>query len=159
NKGFQYTFLANYKDRNAETFNPDDTLSRPSLYRVEQEIKRALNYYRSTLKIAVTQIDIVGHSLGGLMVRSFSQLPTFVNFTNYNKGYIHKLITLGTPHRGSPLGPELWSNKDRILWLSSQGDSVRFPITVSTALALRGMKIGSCHPDFGIQSAGINALT
>ena len=42
------------------------------------------------------QIDIVAHSMGGLVARSMIE-------KNNGSKYIHKLITLGTPHEGSPL--------------------------------------------------------
>jgi len=42
------------------------------------------------------QIDIVAHSMGGLVSRSVIEQYEGAQ-------YIHKLITLGTPHQGSPL--------------------------------------------------------
>ncbi len=42
------------------------------------------------------QIDIVAHSMGGLVSRSMIE-------NHEGAPYIHKLITLGSPHKGSPL--------------------------------------------------------
>lgn len=145
-------FLADYAQHNAETFNPENAESVYGITAVLSKIKEALEAYRNN-KIAVTQVDVVGHSLGGLMARSFSQQPTFKFKTNYYQGSIHKLITLGTPHRGSPLGPELYRNRNRIvdfpfLGLAKVGDvfkNIKKPI-------------GTCHADFGITSEGILAL-
>lgn len=53
---------------------------------------------------ASCQVDYVGHSMGGCVARSCAILPEFYELRkNYGKGYIHKLITLGTPHNGSPI--------------------------------------------------------
>ncbi|MEE9229072.1 MAG: cadherin repeat domain-containing protein, partial [Acidobacteriota bacterium] len=54
---------------------------------------------------AVTQVDVVAHSLGALMMRSrvaYKQWP-HRRFLNYGVGDFHKLISIGAPHRGSPL--------------------------------------------------------
>jgi alpha-tubulin suppressor-like RCC1 family protein len=53
---------------------------------------------------ASCQVDFVGHSMGGCIARSSEMQPEFRHprFT-YGKGYIHKLITLGTPHNSSPI--------------------------------------------------------
>ena len=59
---------------------------------------------------ACAQVDYVCHSMGGLMLRSainnFSRL--YLNSTpydgaNYAKGYVHKMITINSPHNGSPV--------------------------------------------------------
>jgi PGAP1-like protein len=48
-------------------------------------------------------VDIIGHSMGGLMARGFIQQPDYKGKKNYMKGSIHRLITIGTPHFGGPL--------------------------------------------------------
>jgi pimeloyl-ACP methyl ester carboxylesterase len=59
--------------------------------------------------IAVVQADIVAHSMGGLVTRMIpkSGLQTFKNPGNYQKGTIHKMVTLGTPHLGTPNGRQV----------------------------------------------------
>ncbi len=155
-RGFSAPVLADYGEKSYATFNPSDGESIYGITAVRTAVLQSLLNYKN-LKIAASQVDVVAHSLGGLMARSYSQKPYFIQQVNYYKGYIHKLITLGTPHKGSPFGPELWRNKDNLLWLP--GTTTRLPITLSALLALGGRKIGSCHRDFGIQSDGINALS
>jgi hypothetical protein len=60
---------------------------------------------------ACSRVDYVCHSMGGVMIRAAingyekfylanSQSPS--NFKNYGKGFVNKLITINTPHWGSP---------------------------------------------------------
>jgi pimeloyl-ACP methyl ester carboxylesterase len=54
--------------------------------------------------IAITQVDVVGHSMGGIITRYFAQAEIFrKDDRNYGKGYIRRFITMGTPHLGSGL--------------------------------------------------------
>ncbi len=46
--------------------------------------------------IAAARVDLVGHSMGGLVSRYFEQ-------ANASRGLVRKIVTLGTPHFGSPL--------------------------------------------------------
>jgi triacylglycerol esterase/lipase EstA (alpha/beta hydrolase family) len=48
--------------------------------------------------IAASQVDIVAHSMGGLMARGFVQQHDYKRKENYMKGSIHRLITIGTHH-------------------------------------------------------------
>src|SRR5262249_37986618 len=50
---------------------------------------------------------LVAYSLGGLLARAFPIIPSFINSSNYGQGYVHKLITLDTPHRGSEFARQL----------------------------------------------------
>ncbi len=63
-------------------------------------------------KYSCNRVDYVAHSMGGDMARaainfySSEYKPSETlqrKFKNYDKGFINKLITLNTPHNGSPL--------------------------------------------------------
>ncbi|MGD9732942.1 MAG: DUF1566 domain-containing protein [Desulfamplus sp.] len=51
--------------------------------------------------ITVTQVDYLGHSMGGIWGRFVVQENNKDDYLTYGNGYIHKLITLDTPHGGS----------------------------------------------------------
>lgn len=59
--------------------------------------------------VAVTQADVFGHSMGGVLARIYSQgeyrgSPTgYLRPDNFHAGDIHKLVTVNTPHFGSPV--------------------------------------------------------
>ena len=70
-------------------------------------IKNALDFYRDTLDIAVTQVDVVGHSLGGVLPRVYSSQeynPDYERDENFMEGDINRLITIASTHFGSHLG-------------------------------------------------------
>lgn len=53
---------------------------------------------------ACNQVDYVCHSMGGSMLRAAADKENiFKRTSNYSKGFIHKFITLNTPHQGSSL--------------------------------------------------------
>ncbi len=55
-------------------------------------------------KIAVGKVNIVGHSMGGILIRLYQQSSTYRNDIN-------RIITINTPHSGSPW-PEVLSDSD-----------------------------------------------
>lgn len=78
----------------------------------------ALRTYREGLDVAVAQVDVVGHSLGGLIPRLWAsthynppgdaapvfdreRTRAFRRADNFGRGDVHRLVTIGTPHQGS----------------------------------------------------------
>ncbi|MEO8768814.1 MAG: alpha/beta fold hydrolase [Ferruginibacter sp.] len=112
--GFENIETADYGEFSHLTFDPQNIESLYGRLSVLIASVRGLEKYRKK-GIACSQVDVIGHSLGGLMTRSFSQW-TSQNIVkeNYYHGYIHKLITLGTPHFGSPLGPLLYNSAELV---------------------------------------------
>jgi len=52
--------------------------------------------------VAAIQFDVVAHSMGGLVARQIATDPDNRSATTFGRGMIHKLVTLGTPHLGTP---------------------------------------------------------
>ena len=78
---------------------------------VLEDIQRSIKDYKLSgptafpTTVASVQADIVAHSMGGLITRMAARSePTFFSAYNYWQGPVHKMITLGTPHLGSPNG-------------------------------------------------------
>jgi|GEM_PF-6624253 len=140
-KGFTNLQFADYSAYNYLTFDPEDISSAPGRYAILSAIKRGLAECKAK-GIACRQVNIVAHSLGGLMSKSLAQQTDFSNTDNFFQGYIHKLITIGTPHLGSPLGPLLYEQAGTI------AQSKDFNLTLSAVLSLANMRIGSAQRDF-----------
>jgi photosystem II stability/assembly factor-like uncharacterized protein/pimeloyl-ACP methyl ester carboxylesterase len=82
--------------------------SKPNFYNTFQ----GLIYDIRSKGYAANQVDYVGHSMGGSVLRSVLDnfYPQFTRtgaafgaeYKNYESGYTHKVITIGTPHNASP---------------------------------------------------------
>jgi probable HAF family extracellular repeat protein len=56
---------------------------------------------------AAVQGDIVAHSMGGDIVRTMTRPQSFLSDDTFRQGNMHKVITIDTPHLGSPLAIQL----------------------------------------------------
>jgi pimeloyl-ACP methyl ester carboxylesterase len=102
---------ADYSKYNATTFDPyaNKTFGNYGINATKYAIHFALNKLHNQ-SIAAAQADVIAHSVGGLIARGFVQQPDYNSSTNYMKGYIHRLITIGTPHFGGQLAEPLYSH-------------------------------------------------
>ncbi len=97
---------------------------------IEQYLRRAEGE-ASKDKIAATKVDIVAHSMGGLITREYCrQRPSCTE-------QIHKLITLDTPFRGSGLARLLAQTRDR-------ENRLTHPLEHQL---LEGLRSGGCTPE------------
>jgi triacylglycerol esterase/lipase EstA (alpha/beta hydrolase family) len=107
-------YCADYGSHNATTFDPYANKTNNGNYGIQSinhTITIALKNYHNK-SIAATQVDVVGHSMGGLMARGYTQQQDYKNPHNYMKGYIHRLITIGTPHFGGQLAGPLYNHRE-----------------------------------------------
>jgi len=96
------------------------------------------------ISVASVQADIVAHSMGGDIARDLPLAPSFLSFDTFAQGNIHKLITIGTPHLGSPLANQLLSDSN---------------ICVRSVLALKGKVTFDKVSVFGqVTSGGVSDL-
>lgn len=66
-----------------------------------------------SIPVAAVQSDVVAHSMGGDITRTLPEFAQFYNNNTFALGYVHKVITIGTPHWGSPLATHLLDNNDQ----------------------------------------------
>lgn len=101
-------------DNAAGSIDPFNSQDQRILDRFSRSLQNALDEYRQK-GFAVSQVTVLGHSMGGLVARAYvarqEATQTYRSKANYNQGDIHKLITLGTPHQGSPLADLLVQRK------------------------------------------------
>lgn len=154
NNGFYYAF-ADYKEHNSKTFDPcDRVFGNYGINSIRNTIHNILGEYHY-FSIAASQVDIVSHSMGGLMARGFVQQPDYKGKENYMKGSIHRLITIGTPHLGGPLAKFLHEHRDD--WYCTDG----IQITPSLTCKVEPKKLRTIYADnFNscIDKGGIEAL-
>ncbi len=66
----------------------------------------------ANVAVAGVQADIVAHSMGGDITRTMPTISKFYSPTTFALGFVHKVITIGTPHWGSPLATMLLNNNN-----------------------------------------------
>lgn len=156
--GFQNIKFADYQKDNFRTFDPENVESIFGRSAVYKAIRDGIDQYERD-GILAAQVDVVGHSLGGLMTRSFAQWKT-INFSkrNYKHGYVHKLITLGTPHSGSPFGPALYNNYNEVRLGPALELGAARVLSLPEIMKFMQQPIGSCHRDFNPIVAQNSAL-
>jgi len=77
------------------------------------------------IPVAAAQMDVIGHSMGGLIARKLVSESLYFDASNFGQGLIHKLITIDSPHLGSPLAGKLAdpSNNPCFRWHLEFADS------------------------------------
>ncbi len=111
--GRYYACRADYGSNSADSFATSAPI-------VGSQIRQFINQFKSAKSVAAVQADVVAHSMGGDLIRvlPLCGLDPFTSCTfsyltalNFRVGDIHRLITIGTPHAGSPLADRLASNR------------------------------------------------
>lgn len=95
---------ADYKSSNAVRFAANGQV-------VRREIQDVLHVLRQQ-EYAATQVDVVGHSMGGLLSRIWTAAGDYRRNENFQQGDVHKLVTVDSPHSGSPLADLLANVRD-----------------------------------------------
>jgi pimeloyl-ACP methyl ester carboxylesterase len=70
------------------------------------QLRAFIKNFRQSYNVAAVQADIIGHSMGGLIARTMVLQSDFASADTFGRGLIHKLITIGTPHLGTPIAQD-----------------------------------------------------
>jgi hypothetical protein len=108
-----------------------------------------------------SRVDIVSHSMGGLMTRQFlksdaNKLPRAAGGTQlFNTSPIYRFVALDTPHLGSPMADFLWEKKDAALSANCNGYTQVGPGLACEAVTYSTLAAAIKHPiDSAIESMG-----
>ncbi len=98
------------------------------------KIKADISEYLSDLRhqrIAVSRVDVVAHSMGGLLTRLAVNDPEFESVDSFYSGYVRRFITIDTPHWGSRAASVLLDIVDSnfLSWLGTLMPASGHPIT------------------------------
>jgi pimeloyl-ACP methyl ester carboxylesterase len=118
---------------------------------VLSQINNFISSYRTSANVAAVQADVVSHSMGGDISRTMVLLSTFLAGNTFGAGPINKLITISTPHLGTPVAADLLASNNACARnvLASDGDVALQSITFSgtttdgAVLDLEGNGFGS----------------
>ena len=109
------------------------------------------------------RVDLVVHSMGGLVARSYASQSHYMSLRNRMQGQFHVIVSLDTPETGSLLAPYLISvrnEKSKAPIWTTQGliwHEVCGSATVATCFAANGDPIYS--PKLTLNSGAVYALT
>ncbi|HXH39743.1 MAG TPA: alpha/beta fold hydrolase [Thermoanaerobaculia bacterium] len=150
--------IVNYGDtasddpNNAPSFDPTSIESSTVMDALDQTVDAARASYRLS-GIAVSQVDAVGHSMGGLVLRARTVYPFrgYARASNGLHGDFHKLITIGSPHAGSPLADWLIRHKCDQLHIAGSP-------TIEEKLAKMGKPLGPAIYQFQTGSMTLRHL-
>jgi hypothetical protein len=100
------------------------------------QINNFIANYRTSANVAAVKADIVAHSMGGDVSRTMFLLPNFLSnstFPTFGAGPINKLITIATPHLGTPVAADLLASNNSCVRniLASDQDYALASITFS----------------------------
>jgi pimeloyl-ACP methyl ester carboxylesterase len=90
---YHTTYAADYGATNGASFSAN-------FNRLKDFANRAITNARAK-GFAVTQTDVMGHSMGGLLTRLFIANGQDMRPDNFGKGDVRRLLSLDTPHNGS----------------------------------------------------------
>ncbi|MBQ7214717.1 MAG: putative Ig domain-containing protein [Synergistaceae bacterium] len=76
----------------------------------------------SSYNVACTRVDLICHSMGGLMARTFLAYEDRMSSRSYYNSMVRRVITVATPHEGSPL----------ITYLAGKAESLPFLQNMNT---------------------------
>jgi uncharacterized protein (TIGR03437 family) len=145
--------LVDYKEDNVESFDPlaNNAQDQAIVNKLHEATQQALYSMRKDENVAVTQVDVIGHSMGGLVARSrvASSFNPYRRLENCLQGDFHKIITVGTPHFGSNLADWLVEHRN---------DRIFFVATIQSTLSKLGFPIGPAICEFRRSSRAIKNI-
>lgn len=111
---YEIPFLGNSNKVDVLPGGSYDANSKILMYRPDATPRDLKNSFQGTLKLmhekgyAANQVDYICHSMGGDMIRyAVENYPTDFyqnnHYPTYGAGFANKVITINTPHQGSPL--------------------------------------------------------
>lgn len=62
--------------------------------------------------VAVTQVDLIGHGVGGILARQYLQADGYKSAKTFGAGDVNRFIAMNVPHRGSRMACELTDFRD-----------------------------------------------
>ena len=97
------------------------------------QINNFIAAYRTTANVAGVKADVVTHSMGGDIARTSFLLKGFLANSTFGAGPINKLITVATPHLGTPVAADMLANSNSCVrnTLAGYGDIALQSVTFS----------------------------
>lgn len=105
---------------------------------------------------AAAQADVVAHSMGGMVSRSLVGLQAYANKESFGQGSVHKLITIGTPHFGTPIAADLLASPCVRRLLANNGETPLRQASLGCPSRYGGIPVNGAVGDLVGTGDGIN---
>jgi len=96
-----------FKQKRAINLCPDGAFATNATILLSEQNENSFKHNINSLRqkgYAANQVDYVCHSMGGCVLRkAIEYIDWYYSDYNYGKGFVHKAITINTPHNGSPV--------------------------------------------------------
>lgn len=114
---------------------------------VNTQIRKSISDFKESYDAASVTADIVAHSMGGDIVRTMALNSWFTTNDTYGHGPVNKLMTIGTPHLGSPLATQLLEDSNACV-RNQLSDAQKWSfITVTTNTGMINGGVGDLQGD------------
>ncbi len=100
--------------------------------------------------VVASRVDLVVHSMGGLVARFYSSQPGYRSVTNRNWGQFNHVITLDTPELGSELAPFLLSNLTDTLKAGTSYHAIRTVWRLMCGSSYETAELVQCFTHLGL---------
>ncbi len=131
-------YFIDYQDNASDAVSSIVSMENGALSQLADAVKS----FKAKHSAAAVQADVVAHSMGGLVARDMALSPNFF-WQTYGMGMIHKVVTIGTPHAGTPIAGRLLNSS----------------ILCRAALLLAGHAVAGAVTDLQPNSALISSLS
>jgi pimeloyl-ACP methyl ester carboxylesterase len=118
---------------------------------VNDQIRNKIAAFKSWNQVAVVQADVIGHSMGGNVMRANNNNSLAVDWSTFQSGAVNKLMTIGTPHLGTPLASAL---------INDPASCVRNALAFAKNLSFQTVTIGGISQSGAVgdlEGDGLNA--
>ncbi len=125
-----------------------------------EQLWRALDAFRRNHSVASAQVDLVAHSMGGLVARAATLYQDYDVAYGIGRGPVHKMITLDTPHLGSGFASQLLAEgPDCRQKFEDEGKPVRQNVTDLADGSPLVMKLAAASGKFSIPTHAVVGMT
>lgn len=114
---------------------------------MDPHIRNVISDFKAYNNAAAVTADIVAHSMGGDVARMIALEPWFASDDTYGHGPFDKLITIGTPHLGSPIAIDLLQGANQCVREILAGRGKVSLNTVTTSAGIINGAVGDLQGD------------
>src|SRR5271166_6050130 len=114
------------------------------------QLAQGIGDFKDHNNVAAVQADIIAHSMGGVVTRTLPRFGVaYYADDTFGAGLVHKLITIATPHLGSPLATDLLSSSNSCVrnQFSAIGQLVAASVTTNAPITMVNGGVGDLRGD------------